>query len=148
MEIVEDSPYRFVIPRHGRMRVPGVVFATRALIPDPAADRSLQQVVNVVELPGIVGASYAMPDVHRASSSSTSARVLISSSCAWNCSSLITAAPVSSAPGGSRSSSALARASRSAASSSARRTAMSASPTSPEIPEKASAMLAWTRAAV
>jgi len=44
--------------------VPGVVFATRALIPDPAADRSLQQVVNVAELPGIVGASYAMPDVH------------------------------------------------------------------------------------
>ena len=64
MEIVAESPYRFVIPRHGRMRVPGVVFATRALIPDPAADRSLQQVANVAELPGIVRASYAMPDVH------------------------------------------------------------------------------------
>ena len=64
MEIVEESPYRFAIPRHGRMRVPGVVFATRALIPDPAADRSLQQVANVAELPGIVQASYAMPDVH------------------------------------------------------------------------------------
>ena len=64
MEIVEESPYRFVIPRHGRMRVPGVVFATRALLPDLAADRSLQQVVNVAELPGIVEASYAMPDVH------------------------------------------------------------------------------------
>jgi len=64
VEIVEESPYRFAIPRHGRMRVPGVVFATRALIPDPAADRSLQQVANVAELPGIVQASYAMPDVH------------------------------------------------------------------------------------
>ena len=64
MEIIAESPYRFVIPRHGRMRVPGVVFATRALIPDPAADRSLQQVCNVAELPGIVAASYAMPDVH------------------------------------------------------------------------------------
>jgi tRNA-splicing ligase RtcB len=64
VEIVAESPYRFVIPRHGRMRVPGVVFATRALIPDPAADRSLQQVANVAELPGIVRASYAMPDVH------------------------------------------------------------------------------------
>ncbi len=64
MEIVEESPYRFAIPRHGRMRVPGIVFATRALIPDPAADRSLQQVANVAELPGIVQASYAMPDVH------------------------------------------------------------------------------------
>jgi tRNA-splicing ligase RtcB len=64
VEIVEESPYRFAIVRHGRMRVPGVVFATRALIPDPAADRSLQQVANVAELPGIVTASYAMPDVH------------------------------------------------------------------------------------
>jgi hypothetical protein len=64
MEIVEESPYRFVIPRHGQMRVPGAVFATRALIPDLAEDRSLQQVVNVAELPGIVVASYASPD-HR-----------------------------------------------------------------------------------
>ena len=64
VEIVEESQYRFVIPRHGRMRVPGVVFATRALIPDLAEDRSLQQVVNVAELPGIVEASYAMPDMH------------------------------------------------------------------------------------
>src|SRR5713101_2139110 len=29
MEVVEQAPYRFVIPRHGRMRVPGVVYATR-----------------------------------------------------------------------------------------------------------------------
>ena len=64
MKIAEESPNRFVIPRHGRMRVPGVVFATRALIPDPADDRALEQVVNVAELPGMVEASYAMPDVH------------------------------------------------------------------------------------
>ena len=64
MEIIQESAYRFVIPRHGRMRVPGVVFATRALIPDPAGDRCLEQVVNVAELPGIVTASYAMPDMH------------------------------------------------------------------------------------
>ena len=64
MEIIAESEYRFVIPRHGRMRVPGVVFASRALIPDPAADRALEQVINVAELPGIVEASYAMPDVH------------------------------------------------------------------------------------
>ena len=64
MEIIAESEYRFVIPRHGRMRVPGVVFASRALIPDPAADRALEQVINVAELPGIVVASYAMPDVH------------------------------------------------------------------------------------
>ena len=42
----------------------GIVFALRELLPDVAGDRSLDQVVNVAELPGIVGASYAMPDVH------------------------------------------------------------------------------------
>ena len=64
MEIIAESEYRLVIPRYGRMRVSGVVFATWALIPDPAADRALEQVVNVAELPRIVAASYAMPDVH------------------------------------------------------------------------------------
>nr|QLJ96316.1 RtcB family protein [Micromonospora carbonacea] len=64
MELVEESPYRFRIDRRDPMRVPGVVFASRALIPDVGEDRSLEQVANVATLPGIVGASYAMPDVH------------------------------------------------------------------------------------
>jgi len=45
--MIAESPYRFVIPQHGRMRVPGVVFASRALIPDPAGDRALEQVASV-----------------------------------------------------------------------------------------------------
>jgi tRNA-splicing ligase RtcB (3'-phosphate/5'-hydroxy nucleic acid ligase) len=64
MEIVEETPYRLCIPRHGSMRVNGVVFTSRALLPDPATDGSLEQVANVATLPGIVEASYAMPDVH------------------------------------------------------------------------------------
>ncbi|MBM0226980.1 MULTISPECIES: RtcB family protein [Micromonospora] len=64
MELVEESPYRFRIDRHDPMRVPGVVFASRSLLPDAGADKSLDQVANVATLPGIVGASYAMPDVH------------------------------------------------------------------------------------
>ncbi|MBO4208453.1 RtcB family protein, partial [Micromonospora echinofusca] len=64
MELVEESPYRFRIDRHDPMRVPGVVFASRGLLPDVAGDRALDQVANVATLPGIVGASYAMPDVH------------------------------------------------------------------------------------
>ncbi|MEW2331869.1 RtcB family protein [Micromonospora chersina] len=64
MDLVEESPYRFRIDRHDPMRVPGVVFASRALLPDAGADKSLEQVANVATLPGIVGASYAMPDVH------------------------------------------------------------------------------------
>lgn len=46
------------------MRVPGIVFASRELLPDVAGDRSLEQVANVATLPGIVEASFAMPDVH------------------------------------------------------------------------------------
>src|SRR5689334_12214038 len=64
MELVEESPYRFRIDRHDPMRVPGVIFASRSLLPDARADKSLDQVANVATLPGIVGASYAMPDIH------------------------------------------------------------------------------------
>ncbi|NIP83216.1 MAG: RtcB family protein, partial [Actinobacteria bacterium] len=64
MSLVQETPYRLRIEPHGAMRVPGVVFASRALLPDVAADRSLDQVANVATLPGIVGASFAMPDIH------------------------------------------------------------------------------------
>jgi tRNA-splicing ligase RtcB len=64
MELLQEAPYQFTIPRQGQMRVPGVVYASGELIPDLTADRSLEQVMNVATLPGIVGASYAMPDVH------------------------------------------------------------------------------------
>ncbi|MEU6262692.1 RtcB family protein [Saccharopolyspora shandongensis] len=63
MELVEETPYRFRIERHGEMRVPGVVFASQRLLP-PKGDGALDQVVNVATLPGIVSASYAMPDMH------------------------------------------------------------------------------------
>jgi len=62
--LVEETPVRWRIEPFGAMHVPGIVFASRSLLPDLASDRSLQQVVNVATLPGIVDASYAMPDVH------------------------------------------------------------------------------------
>jgi tRNA-splicing ligase RtcB (3'-phosphate/5'-hydroxy nucleic acid ligase) len=63
-ELVEETPYRFRIDRRDAMRVPGVVFASRPLLPDVTADKALDQVVNVATLPGVVSASYAMPDLH------------------------------------------------------------------------------------
>lgn len=63
-KLVEETPYRWRIEPAGDMRVPGVVFASRTLLPDIQADESLQQVANVAALPGIVEASYAMPDMH------------------------------------------------------------------------------------
>ncbi|WP_281287643.1 RtcB family protein [Amycolatopsis rhizosphaerae] len=64
LEVVRETPYRFRIERRGAMRVPGIVFASRALLPDPSTDQALRQVANVATLPGIARASYAMPDVH------------------------------------------------------------------------------------
>src|ERR671925_1216261 len=46
------------------MRVPGVVFATEELFQKALEDRAVEQVANVATLPGIVTASYAMPDIH------------------------------------------------------------------------------------
>ncbi len=64
MKIIEETPFRFRIEREGAMRVPGIVFASKSLLPDEHGDMALQQVANVATLPGIVRASYAMPDVH------------------------------------------------------------------------------------
>ena len=46
------------------MRVPGLIFADDALMQTIAADQAVQQVANVATLPGIVGHSIAMPDIH------------------------------------------------------------------------------------
>ena len=64
MKLIEETPYRFRIEQEGAMRVPGIVFASRSLLPDEHGDMALAQVANVATLPGIVRASYAMPDVH------------------------------------------------------------------------------------
>jgi len=58
--------YRWRIPRryNPEMRVPGMVYADDELIEQIIGDNSLQQVANVATLPGIVGYSLAMPDIH------------------------------------------------------------------------------------
>jgi tRNA-splicing ligase RtcB (3'-phosphate/5'-hydroxy nucleic acid ligase) len=52
------------IPRRGGMRVPGRIYASEKLMADLKQDNSLRQVMNVAHLPGIVGYSLAMPDIH------------------------------------------------------------------------------------
>ncbi len=55
--------HEWEIPQRGQMRVPAILFASEALL--RAMDLKVyQQAVNVAKLPGIVGASYAMPDAH------------------------------------------------------------------------------------
>ncbi len=56
---------RWMIPKTGNMRVPGLVFSSPQLIEAVQQDQSLIQVANVATLPGIVKQSLAMPDIHR-----------------------------------------------------------------------------------
>ena len=55
---------RWRIPRTGSMRVDGIVYADDTLIEEIRHDPCLEQVRNVAHLPGIVGASIGMPDIH------------------------------------------------------------------------------------
>ncbi len=56
--------FRWRLPREGDMRVDGLVYASEPLMQAIRGDQSLQQVANVAHLPGIVGHSLAMPDIH------------------------------------------------------------------------------------
>ena len=56
--------WRVEIAPEGGMRAPGLVFANEHLFKDILHDDSLTQVANVAHLPGIVGKSMAMPDIH------------------------------------------------------------------------------------
>ncbi len=61
--IKRRSEYEWEIEKHGAMRVPAIIYASEQLIRD--MDRKVyEQVTNVATLPGIVKASYAMPDAH------------------------------------------------------------------------------------
>ena len=64
LEQIDASSWR--IPRSYRadMRVDGVVFANDKLMEILRHDQALEQVANVATLPGIQGASLAMPDIH------------------------------------------------------------------------------------
>src|SRR3990172_9448295 len=58
--------YRWEIPTSYKpgMRVPGLIFADEAMLRQIAGEQALEQVANVATLPGIVGYSLAMPDIH------------------------------------------------------------------------------------
>lgn len=60
----EIAPSIYLIPKEGKMRVPGLVVATPKLLEELEIEKPLEQVRNVAELPGIIGYSIAMPDIH------------------------------------------------------------------------------------
>jgi len=58
--------YRWEIPKSYKqgMTVPGLIFASEAMLNHIWEEQVFQQVANVAFLPGIVGHSLAMPDIH------------------------------------------------------------------------------------
>lgn len=58
------APSTYELPREGGMKVPGLIIGSEALIHEVDIEKPLEQVRNVACLPGIVGYSIAMPDIH------------------------------------------------------------------------------------
>jgi len=66
LELIKQDEFTFRIPvnREKGMRVPGIIYSTDVMMETLKNDPSLEQVVNVASMPGIVKASIAMPDIH------------------------------------------------------------------------------------
>ncbi|MFL6712130.1 MAG: RtcB family protein [Sulfurifustis sp.] len=60
---IKQSNYTWELPPEGAMRVPVVIYADETLIRE-MDEKVYYQTTNVATLPGIVKASYAMPDAH------------------------------------------------------------------------------------
>ncbi|UCG54443.1 MAG: RtcB family protein [Dehalococcoidia bacterium] len=58
--------YRWRIPKSYKvgMRVDGLIYADKEMLEHILLEQTLEQVANVAQLPGIVGNSLAMPDIH------------------------------------------------------------------------------------
>ncbi|MDY7009945.1 MAG: RtcB family protein [Planctomycetota bacterium] len=66
IRIEQIDEYRWRIPRGSRpgMRVDGIIYADEKLMSHIRGEQAADQVAGVATLPGIVGASLAMPDIH------------------------------------------------------------------------------------
>ncbi len=60
------NDYRYEIPQSYKrgMRTSGLIFIDKVMLPNTLNDEALEQVANVATLPGILGKSMAMPDIH------------------------------------------------------------------------------------
>ncbi len=58
------GPCTYLLPQEGGMKVPGLIIASEQLLEEIDIEKPLEQVRNMAFLPGIVGYSIAMPDIH------------------------------------------------------------------------------------
>ncbi|RPJ81320.1 MAG: RtcB family protein, partial [Deltaproteobacteria bacterium] len=64
MDLIQKNDYLWEIPKTGNMNVPGRIYSSSSMIDSVSKEEACKQVANVAELPGIVTASLAMPDIH------------------------------------------------------------------------------------
>ncbi|MCY0852417.1 MAG: RtcB family protein [Thermoplasma acidophilum] len=64
MNVRRIDDYTYMIDKENGMNVPGIVYSSEELFKKSVDEGSLKQVMNVAKLPGIIKASYAMPDIH------------------------------------------------------------------------------------
>ncbi len=64
IEMIGPNTYKISTDYKPGMRVPGIIYADKELVEMAERDHALEQVANVAFLPGIVKASFAMPDIH------------------------------------------------------------------------------------
>ncbi len=63
-KLIYQSPGIYELEKEQGMLVPGLVIASEKLLQDLDLEKPLEQVKNVAHLPGIIGHSIAMPDMH------------------------------------------------------------------------------------
>lgn len=65
-QLIKVDDYRWKIPQTYKagMRVPGLIYASQEMLESIRDEQTAEQVANVAFLPGIVGFSLAMPDIH------------------------------------------------------------------------------------
>ncbi|MDL1876349.1 RtcB family protein, partial [Cytophagia bacterium CHB2] len=64
IKLKKISDYLWEIPPEGNMLAPARIYAAEKMLKNILADNAPQQAMNVAHLPGIVGYSLAMPDIH------------------------------------------------------------------------------------
>ena len=64
IEKINDFKWEIIKDENLGMRVPGIIFADEQLLKHAVEEKTIDQVINVATLPGILKASYAMPDIH------------------------------------------------------------------------------------
>jgi tRNA-splicing ligase RtcB len=65
-QLIKIDDYRWKIPENYKtgMKVPGLIYASKGMLESMREEQTPEQVANVAFLPGILGYSLAMPDIH------------------------------------------------------------------------------------